>query len=184
MNVLADALTATRCVLALIILCIGVLQGVEEGLSTIVALTVLSWTTDVLDGPLARRASRPTRLGHCDLVADLGLTLALALCLVTWGALPLLPVAGGLAIAGLGAHVFHSLAPLRFAMGLVYGAFILTAWLVAPRWGRTLAGGVGLVVLLNPRRAWQQVTGFLGEVAAILGRGQPGTARTDHRATG
>ena len=61
MNVLADALTATRCVLALIILCIGVLQGVEEGLSTIVALTVLSWTTDVLDGPLASSACSSCR---------------------------------------------------------------------------------------------------------------------------
>ena len=173
---LADALTATRCVLALIILCTGMLQR-EEGLPTISALTVLAWLTDVLDGPLARRSARPTRLGRYDLTADLGLTLALAACLVAWGALPLLPVASGLAIAGLGARVFHSLAPLQLAMGLVYGASILTVWQVAPKWGRALAGGVSLVVLLNPRRAWRQVTGFLNQVATLFGGRESGTAQ-------
>ena len=170
MNVLADALTTLRCVLVLVILYTGVVRGPGGGLATVALLTILAWITDVLDGPLARRARRPTRLGWCDLVADLGLTLALATCLVAWKVLPLLLVVGGLVLAGLGVWAFHAMAPLQLAMGLVYGAFILAVWHVAPEWGRALVGGVGLLVLLNPQRAWQQVTGFLSQAAVILGR--------------
>ena len=183
MNVLADALTTTRLVFVLIILRIGLRQG-TEGLPAVAALTVLSWTTDVLDGPLARRSSRPTHLGQLDVVADLGLTLALTTCLVVWGALPLAPVAGVLAIAGLGACTFHSPAPLQLVMGSVYGALILAACKIAPKWGRVLAGGVGLVVLLNPVRARQQVMGFLSQVAMLFGGTQSGSASLDHKPEG
>jgi phosphatidylglycerophosphate synthase len=174
---LADALTTLRCVFVLVILYAGVVQGPAEGLATAALLTILAWVSDVLDGPLARRARRPTRLGWCDLVADLGLTLALATCLVAWKVLPLLLVAGGLALAGLGVRVFRAMAPLQFAMGLIYGTFIFTIWHISPEWGRALVGGVGLLVLLNPRRAWQQVTGFLNQAAAILGRTSPAVAQ-------
>jgi len=183
MSVLADALTTTRFVFVLIILRIGLRQG-TEGLPAVAALTVLSWTTDVLDGPLARRSSRPTHLGPYDAVADLGLTLALATCLVVWGVLPLVLVVGGLAIAGLSACALHSPAPLQLAMGLDYGALILAACKIAPKWGWALAGGVGLVVLLNPARAWQQVTGFLSQVAMLFGGTQSGSAPLDHRVEG
>ncbi len=182
MNILADALTTLRCVFVLAILYAGVVEGPTEGLATVALLTILAWISDVLDGPLARRARRPTRLGWCDLMADLGLTLALATCLVAWKVAPLLLVAGVLALAGLGVRAFHALAPLQLAMGLVYGAFILAAWHVAPEWGRALVGGVGLLVLLNPRRAWQQVTGFLNQAGGILGRVPPSAfARAEDR---
>jgi len=177
MNVLADTLTALRCVLVLSILYTGVMWGPAEGLATVALLTILAWITDVLDGPLARRARRPTRLGWCDLVADLGLTLALATCLVAWKVVPFLPVVCGLVLASLGVRVFHAMAPLQLAMGTVYGTFTLATWHVAPEWGRALVGGVGLLVLLNPRRAWQQVTGFLNQAATILGHTPPEIAR-------
>lgn len=62
------------------------------------------------------------------------------------------------------------MAPVQLAMGLVYGTFILTAWRLAPKWGRILTGSVGFLVLLNPQRAWQQVTGFIDQLGIILGR--------------
>ncbi len=181
MNVLADTLTALRCVLALVILYAGVVRGPGEGLATAALLTILAWVTDVLDGRLARRARRPTRLGRCDLVADIGLTLALATCLVAWGVVPFLLVAGGLALAGLGVRAFHALAPLQLAMGLVYGTFIFTVWRISPEWGRTLAGSTGFLVLLNPQRARQQVTGFLDQAAVILRRAPATCARAEQR---
>jgi len=181
MNVLADMLTALRCVFVLVILYAGVVQGAAEGLATVALLTILAWISDVLDGPLARRARRPTHLGWCDLVADLGLTLALATCLVAWKVVPFLLVASGLALAVLGVRVFHALAPLQLAMGLVYGTFILATWHVAPEWGRALVGGVGLLVLLNPRRAWQQVTGFLNQAAVMLRHAPPAFARAEDK---
>jgi len=170
MNVLADILTALRGVFVLIILYIGLLRRPDEGLASVALLTSLAWITDVLDGPLARRARRPTRLGQCDLAADIGLTLALAACLIAWGILPLLPVVGGLGLVGLSVHRLHAMAPLQLAMGMVYGMFILTAWQIAPQWGHALTGSIGLVVLLNPRRAWQKVTEFLDQAGGILRR--------------
>ena len=177
MNVLADMLTALRGVFVLIILYTSLLRGPDEGLASVALLTSLAWITDVLDGPLARRARRPTRLGRCDLAADIGLTLALAACLIAWGILPFLPVVGGLGLVGLSVRKLRAMALLQLAMGMVYGTFILAAWQMAPQWGRALTGSVGLVVLLNPRRAWQQVTGFLDQAGGILRRMSSALAR-------
>ncbi|MGC9522476.1 MAG: CDP-alcohol phosphatidyltransferase family protein [Anaerolineae bacterium] len=170
MNILADGLTLLRFLLVVVILQVGVVRGPDEGLAAAATLTVLAWITDVLDGPLARRARRPTRLGRCDLVADIGLTLALATCLVVWGALPLLLVTGGVALAGLSARKPHKMAPLQLAMALVYGSFILTVWGRAPKWGRMMTGSVAGIALLNPKRTQEQVRGFLNEMGSILGR--------------
>ncbi|MEA3345295.1 MAG: CDP-alcohol phosphatidyltransferase family protein [Chloroflexota bacterium] len=90
MDLLADVLTALRSVFVLTIIYTA-LQGPDEGFPLAAPLTILAWITDVLDGPLARRARRPTRLGRCDIVADIGLTLALATCLIAWGYCPSCP---------------------------------------------------------------------------------------------
>ena len=168
MNILADAMTALRCVLVLIILYAGVVQGPVEGLATAVSLTILAWISDVFDGMLARKASRPTHLGGWDLIADLGLTLSLTASLVAWGTLPLLLAAGILAVAGVSARALHAMAPMQFAMGFIYGTFILTVWNIAPGWGRTLVGSIGFLALLNPQRTRQQVSGFLVQAGSIL----------------
>lgn len=168
MNVLADTLTALRCVFVLVILYTGVVERPAEGLPTAAVLTILAWITDVLDGMLARRANRPTHLGLYDPVADVGLTIAISVCLVAWGILPSLLVAGGLALAGVSARRFRAMAPMHLAMGVIYSAFILAVWGLDPEWGHTLVGGVVLVALLNPQRARQQVTGFLNQVGTIL----------------
>ncbi|MEA3377530.1 MAG: CDP-alcohol phosphatidyltransferase family protein [Chloroflexota bacterium] len=168
-NMLADGLTLLRFLLVVVILQVGVVRGPDEGLASVATLTVLAWITDVLDGPLARRARRPTHLGRCDLVADIALTLALATCLVVWRVLPLLLVAGGLALAGLSARKLHMMAPLQLAMGLIYGTYILTAWRTAPKWGRVMTGSVAGLALLNPQRAREQIRGFLNQMGSILG---------------
>ena len=177
MNVLADTLTALRCVFVLIILHSGIVRGPVEGLATTASLTILAWITDVLDGMLARKASHPTHLGPYDPVADVGLTIALGACLVAWGVLPLLLVAGGLALAGVSARACRAMAPLHLAMGLIYGTFIITVWGLAPRWGRTLVGSIGFLAVLNPQRAKQQVTGFLSQAATILSHAPDEAAR-------
>ncbi len=168
MHIMADLLTALRFFLSLAILYVGLQEGPAAGIATASLLTVLAWVTDVLDGPLARHASRHTLLGHLDLPADLGLTLALTVCLVAWGIVPLSLVAGGVLLTGIAMRVLHQMAPLQLAMGLIYGAFIFGAQRISPVWGRTLTGGVGLAVLLNPTRAWDKVTGFLRDVQGIL----------------
>lgn len=181
MSMLADGLTSLRFLLVVIILQVGVVRGPDEGLAAAATLTVLAWITDVLDGPLARRARRPTHLGRCDLVVDIGLTLALATCLVVWRVLPLLLVAGGLALAGLSARKLHMMAPLQLAMALVYGSFILTVWRMAPKWGRMMIGSVAGLALLNPKRAREEISGFLNEMGSILRRVSSAFVGADRR---
>lgn len=168
MHILADLLTTLRFLLSLAILYVGLLEGPTSGIATASLLTILAWVTDVLDGPLARHARHQTHLGNLDLAADLGLTLALTVCLITWGILPFSVVAGGVLLTGVGIRALHQMAPLQLAMGLIYGAFILGTLQIAPIWGRTLTGGVALAIVLNPTRAWNKVTGFLADARAIL----------------
>lgn len=78
MKALADALTTTRLLLALVLVLFGL--GVGTGSITDAGLVVLvAWTTDLLDGPLARRSgvSRQTWVGRNDLYIDISFGLAL-----------------------------------------------------------------------------------------------------------
>lgn len=170
MNILADALTAFRFALLPIILYVGVLYEPERGLATVAGLTILAWVSDVLDGPLARHAQRPTRLGDYDLVADVGLTLVLSICLIVWGVLPLLLVAGGVVFTGLGVRKLQLMLPLQLAMILIYVSFVLTAWHLAPEWGRTLTRSGGVLVLINPPRVRKAAQKSLDQVKKISGR--------------
>ena len=168
MKYLADALTGVRLVLVAVIAWIALAWERATGHSTVALLTMLAWTTDTLDGPLARRARIPTRLGRYDLPIDVGLTLALALCLVAWGTLSPLVVGGTLAAAGVGVWMWGVRAPLIVAMGLTYSAFVITVWQAEPVWGRALAGWAVLNVVLRPGRTRQDVTWFLGQIGHAL----------------
>lgn len=170
MNVLADMLTALRFMLLPIILYVGVLYGPDKGLATVAGLTILAWVSDVLDGPLARHAKRSTRLGDYDLVADVGLALALVICLVVWGALPFLLVVGGVVFTGLGVRKLQLMLPLQLAMTLAYVSFVLTAWHLAPEWGRTLTRSGGVLMLLNPPRIRRGIRRSLEQVRDLSDR--------------
>jgi phosphatidylglycerophosphate synthase len=168
MSHLADALTGMRLVLAAIIAWIALTWERATGHSTVALLIMLAWTTDTLDGPLARRARKPTRLGRYDLPIDVGLTLVLGLCLITWGTLSPLVVGGTWVAAGVGAWMWRVRAPLIVAMGLIYSAFVITVWQAEPLWGRALAVWVALDVVLRPSRIRQDVTWFLGQIGHAL----------------
>lgn len=170
MSVVADVLTASRMAAALGVVLLGVTGGVSESIARVVALTIFAWITDVLDGQLARHSRGPTHLGNWDLLADLGLCLAITVALVWWHAIPLLIAAGEILVAAAGVKFLASTAPLRFVMGLVYAELILTAWELAPAWGHTLAGSILLVIALNPGRAWRQVTDFWKDAEALVSR--------------
>ncbi len=167
-HILADILTGLRLVLVAFIAWIALTWQRATGHSTVALLTMLAWTTDVLDGPLARRADSPTRLGHYDLPIDVGLMLALGLCLIAWGTLSPLVVGSTLAAASVGLWIWRVRAPLILAMGLIYTAFVITVWRTEPLWGRALTAWVTLDVVLRPGRIRQDVTWFLGQVGHVL----------------
>ncbi len=125
MNVVADLLTASRMVAAAGIVVAGLGRGSAGAIAGIAALTIFAWITDVLDGQLARRSRGPTHLGNWDLLADLGLCLAITAALVLRGAVPLVIAAGEIAAAVAGVKLLASTAPLQLVMGLVYAELIV-----------------------------------------------------------
>lgn len=167
MNTIADLLTIARGIMVVLIVLIGGLKGVDA-LPAIIVLTVACWVTDVLDGQLARKSIHPTRLGRYDVVADLGLSLSLAVCLVLWGIIPVLPVVIVVLVVTISTRVFHFLAPQKFAMGMAYAGFMLSVWQIRPAWTWFIFGGLVLLIFLNPQRARQQVVDFLNEVGALF----------------
>ncbi len=72
MRALADTLTASRLLLSMMIVWLG-LTGGSETLDNVTVLILLGWTTDTLDGHIARRdrSGRQTWFSHNDLTVDI-----------------------------------------------------------------------------------------------------------------
>lgn len=81
---LADILTLLRVGIALVVVVAGWRYG-DNAFPYVVTLVALGWVSDALDGPLARRSTRPTRLGRYDFFVDV---------LLTWATFAYLTLAG------------------------------------------------------------------------------------------
>jgi phosphatidylglycerophosphate synthase len=160
---MADVLTASRFILACIIAFIAWTRPPDAALGTVVLLILLAWTTDVLDGPLARRAAEPQRswLGAHDLEVDLSVTLAMVISLALWGGAHTALLVGIVLAGALGWAALRSVAPVNLGMGLIDGLFILMAWRMDPTLGWMMIAWIGAAAVLDRARARVQVTGFL-----------------------
>lgn len=160
---LADALTGLRFVLGFSLMWLGWWQG-PEAIVTAALILLAAWTSDALDGPLARRDPRDihTWIGDRDLAVDLTVALgvwvylALSGFLHPWLALAYLVVA---------AVVLWRLGSDHLAWGLQalpYGAMIWTTLREAPVYGYLLVAWVVVVVAATwPRFPRQTLPGFL-----------------------
>jgi phosphatidylglycerophosphate synthase len=178
MKKLADLLTGLRFVLASLIAWTAWTSSPEAGIGTLVLLTTLAWTSDILDGPLARRAAenRQSWLGAHDLEADLSVALALAVSLAVWRAAPTALLVVTLLASTFGWLALHSLAPIQLGMGLIYGLSIFMVWGREPILGAAMLGWIGAAILLNPSRAHTQVASFLVQCRKIiLGQARTGS---------
>ncbi|MGD8605003.1 MAG: CDP-alcohol phosphatidyltransferase family protein [Anaerolineales bacterium] len=146
---LADLLTLSRVALSLAIIFLGT-QTHEETLPKVVILVLLSWFTDLIDGPLARHdLYHPTTIiGQHDAEADLTTSIGVTIYLVLAG---YVPAAGALVFLLFLTRVWfwhsHQLAwplyalPYAFllvfafqeitAYGRLMGAYILTMLVVS-----------------------------------------------------
>jgi phosphatidylglycerophosphate synthase len=82
----ADLLTWLRAMIAFVFIWLGVSQG-EFGLHVAIWMMIASWTTDILDGPLARMSlvSYQTWIGDYDLQVDIAVSVGLLGYLVMAG---------------------------------------------------------------------------------------------------
>lgn len=85
-KMVGDLITASRGVLGLIIVCLGIVQG-KDALSVIVFLMLLDWTGDFFDGSIAKRSHHPrnTWIGSSDIYVDLLVSIGLGIYLINSG---------------------------------------------------------------------------------------------------
>jgi cardiolipin synthase len=161
---IADLLTLSRVVIALLFVLIGYAQ-VPEGMSLGCMLLMLSWTSDLLDGGLARlsKQHKPTWIGdndiHIDMAVAVGVLTYLALCGAVGYILAIVYGSAWIAIF----VVFG----LRSSLGKlfqapIYGWFIWIALREAPLFGWSIVDWILIAVIITwPRFPQEVIPSFL-----------------------
>ena len=172
---LADLLTLSRALLALCIAGLA-LAGSRDTVAAAMVGVIVSWLTDLLDGPLARRDPDPetTWIGEHDAEADLSTSLGVTAYLVLSGHLPGW-LGGLLVLVTLGLWVLHShqLAWPFYAVPYVLLVFI--ALQEAPLFGWLAVGYLLITLMIRRRRLGDEfLPAFFEALRSLSGReGRP-----------
>ncbi len=170
LQTVADLLTAGRAGISVALILCALFWPASLFPEWAVGGLLVGWTTDVLDGYLARRSGTAgtSWWGRHDLLADLLLVTALAVLLVVSGAIPvtyLLVLTAGAVLIYL---LTRQLAIIQLLMGIIYGLFIFFVFRLRPRLGRLIIGWImGVAVFAWPRTR-EQVGGFLQGAEKIV----------------
>ena len=170
----ADMLTFTRAVIGAIFVWLGLTQG-AQGLPQAVLFLTLAWTSDALDGPVARRSLEyyHTWIGDHDLEVDM---------LVSAGLLGYLWASGFVSTTVAVVYVliwvlvFYHFREIERSLGMlsqapIYGLFIWVAMRDAPQAGRWLIIYlVAIVVVTWPRFLKEVVPEFLYGIHQVYNR--------------
>jgi phosphatidylglycerophosphate synthase len=168
-KLLADILTVSRIFIAAAIIALGFLHG-AEALPVVVWLTIAAWTSDVLDGALARlsRIQRRTWIGDQDLIFDMVIGAALLIYMTAAGFVNIW-LAG--VYLGLSVLVFWHFG-LTAALGKLFQApayawFIIVALRQESLVGIWLVAWIVIALIATwPRFPRQTIPKFLNEAAA------------------
>lgn len=166
----ADLLTAGRAGLSVFLVICALFLPEHFSPDLAVWGLLLGWTTDVLDGYLARRSGTAgtTWWGRHDLLADLMLVTALALILILSGVIPasyLLAITAG---AILVYFLTGQMAVIQLLMGIIDGLFLIHIFRARPGLGRLVIGWILAVAVLDWPRTHENVGGFLQGAGAVL----------------
>ena len=170
----ADMLTFTRAVIGVMFLWLGLTQG-AQGLPQAVLLQTLAWTSDALDGPVARRSREyyHTWIGDHDLQVDMFVSAGLLGYLWASGFVSTIVAVVYVLISVV---VFYFLGDIERTLGMlsqapIYGWFIWVAMRDAPLAGRWLIIYlVAIIVVTWPRFPKEIVPGFLSGISQLYNR--------------
>ena len=160
---IADTLTVSRFLLALLILWLG-LTGGNEGLPAAITILIFAWATDLLDGPLARRdpSGRQTWVGTLDLQADISVATGV-LGFLTFGGF--IPLWAGITYALIGAALMCHFRSQHLGWAIQappYGVMLYVALRNAPLHGGIAVAWIALTVIVTwPRFPKETVPAFL-----------------------
>lgn len=167
----ADIFTFFRALLCPAFVLLGILEG-SEGLPLAIGALIASWTSDALDGPIARRSrvKYHTWLGDHDLEVDMAVSISLMIYIL---------LAGFVDIQIIGVYVllwvliFWRWGNMR-SLGMlfqapIYGYFIFVSMRLAPAAGSWMIGWIVAVMIITwPRFPNEVIPGFLGGMKAVL----------------
>lgn len=178
---LADLLTLSRALLALCIAGLGLVDGQNTAGMAVVG-TIVSWLTDLLDGPLARRDPDPqtTWIGEHDAEADLSTSLGITAYLVLKGHMPGW-LGGLLVLVILGLWVFHSHQLAWPFYAVPYVLLVVIAFQEAPLFGWLAVGYLLVTLLVRRQRLWEEFLPafFLALRSLRREEGQPDNGSVD-----
>jgi len=164
-----DLLTASRGLIAGAIVSLGFVG--PAALEAVIALTMLGWTTDILDGRLARRCGKePSWIGEREFAFDMMLVFSGLCYLVMAGFVPFTPAAVYVAVAAVCVAFFRSKSvTMSFATPLVALPLVI-AYLNARQaaWGYLV--WIALALLLDWRRFKGVVAQFIANYKAVARR--------------
>jgi hypothetical protein len=170
-KMVADLITATRGLLGLVMIWLGITHG-DAALPVVVVLMLLDWTGDFVDGRIARRSRHPRRtwIGDSDLYIDLFVSLCLAVYLLGAGFASLGFV--GLYLSAWALVLWHFGLDRNLLMVLqapIYLYFIVVTLQVIPNAGYGLVLWVVAALAINWRRFTREIVPkFIHGVGAML----------------
>lgn len=176
---MADLLTVSRAFLGLCLAGLGLVHG-AEALPTAVLTVILSWLTDLLDGPLARHDPDPriTWVGEHDAEADLAVSLGVAVYLVLSGHM-VAWLGAVLVLLILGLWVLHSHQLAWPFYALPYVLLGGVAFREAPLFGWLAVGYLLVTLAVRWRRLRDEfLPDFFRAVGSLYGENGQRTADT------
>ncbi len=162
----ADALTFSRLLGAALLTWLG-LQGVP--LRWAILVGAVAWSTDMLDGWVARHASTPTRLAPYDFAIDAVLYAGTLTYLTLLHYLPALGVLAFVAVALVASLLIRRKAVPILCVRLVDLAAAVVIFIHEPRLGWLLLVGLALMAVVYRRRLAERVPRWLAELATLFG---------------
>lgn len=169
-RVLADLLTELRLIIGLIMIAAAWSLHLDS-LPILVICQLLSWTSDILDGPLARRAPLhpPGFLGRHDLEVDVFQAICLLVALVASGRLnPAIALVYAFTSCVILLLTHYPRALAMALQGPVYTWLIAAALHTDLLWGLILVGWIALAIVVTwPRFPRVIVPEFLAGMAAV-----------------
>lgn len=170
MKKVADVLTASRFAAALTLIGIGLAWG-ARALIPAVILSLVAWSTDSIDGALARKDPNwhPTWIGEQDVLFDAALALGILAYFVLSGLFP-----ARIALLWLGAWgvlflLTRARAVLLLALGGMDGMVLWSTFRANRDLGWIVVGWMVIVAFLDRRRFRQVLAIFFGSAAHVLG---------------
>jgi len=164
-KVIADMLTGVRFFIGLLIVLCAI--SANRGLlPLVVCLTLMGWTTDVLDGKMARMdpSGRTTWIGDRDFATDMILIYSGLLFFITAGYLPFWPFFFYGIYAAVTAFIWTRKSVMMAVAAPIASVPIIMSFVHYPIWGWVFVGWIAVDLILNWADFTSEISEFIGDV--------------------